>query len=72
LTSDDRITTIRPVNINDPTPVRSFEVVYPYRLRPPKKAAEVKKAFTMLSPVYIAMIGEIDAPMRAEYNQNRD
>jgi hypothetical protein len=72
LTNEDIKITINPVSINDPILVRSFEVVYPYRLSPPKKAAAVKKALTILSPVYVATIGEMEAPTSTEYNQNKD
>jgi hypothetical protein len=62
---------IRPTNINDPMLVKSFLVVYPRRLIPPKKVDVIKKQLAMLDPVYIKHNGDKNAPINAEYTQNK-
>jgi hypothetical protein len=46
-------------------------VVYPRRLKPPKKDAVTKKQFAMLAPVYIKNKGDKKAPTKTEYSQNK-
>ena len=43
---------ISPMKRNDPQPLRSFFVVYPYKLNAPKAPADIKKTLATASPVY--------------------
>ena len=52
-----------PMIRNDPIPVKSFFVVYPYRLIAPNVADVTKNVLTMLVPVYTINIEDNDNPM---------
>jgi hypothetical protein len=71
LTNEQTMRQIRPTNINDPMLVKSFLVVYPRRLIPPKKVEVMKKQLAILDPVYIKHNGDKNAPINAAYTQNK-
>jgi CRISPR/Cas system endoribonuclease Cas6 (RAMP superfamily) len=71
LITEQIIKHINPTNIKDPRLVKSFLVIYPRRLIPPKKVEVIKKQFATLVPVYIKNKGDKNAPIKAEYIQNK-
>ena len=61
---------ISPINKKDPQPVKSFLVVYPYKLIAPKVPAVIKNTLAILAPVYMTNIDANDAPISAAKIQN--
>jgi hypothetical protein len=58
--------------MKDPILVKSFLVVYPRRLIPPKKVEVMKKQLAALEPVYNRNNGDKKAPINAAYTQNKE
>ena len=64
-TKEAIIIPIRPMKRNDPIDVRSFLVVYPYKLMAPNVPAVIRNTRAKLVPVYIKTMGVRDMPMMA-------